>query len=240
MFQISQQSVHPLDQQIGERVAAEQTSVDVAHRGAQLITFVDSQKRPFTWQQVADGLIQDVDFRQLWNQTWADLPFDFEWKPVPIHPYTAETHPFFAIIFPAEFRPADPTDFQSYLRAIAPDELTATFRNFSGDAQLVIPQNTGDYGHIAAFCRSAPTEVQHVLWQQVGQMCERAIADETAVWCNTHGHGVPWLHVRFDSRLKYSAFPPRGSISANSQAIWYKQIYAQTIKQSGAQTVMEE
>ncbi|MEO1395869.1 MAG: hypothetical protein AAFV90_23480 [Cyanobacteria bacterium J06634_5] len=204
-------------------VSVRQVEVDVAHRGAQLITFADGEGDPLSWLQVAHGLVNNLEFCQRWHQAWADLPFDFEWKPIPIHPYTAKSHPFFVVVFPAQFRPADPSDFQPYLKAT--DALTATFANHSGDAQLLIPTVTGQYGHIAAFCRTAPPEAWQALWQRVGARCMSAIANETPVWCNTHGHGVPWLHVRFDSRLKYSAFPPRGSISPNSQAIWYKQIY---------------
>ncbi len=204
---------------------AQTIDTEIADRSSVLITFVDEQSDPFSWAQIADALAQDAGFRRRWNQTWADLPFDFEWKPVPIHPYTAQTHPFFAIAFPATFRSPNPTDFQSYLQALPPGELTATFSNFSGDAQLLVPQVTGEYGHIAAFCRTAKAAAMHALWQKAGELCQQAIAHKKSVWCNTHGHGVPWLHIRFDRRLKYAAFPPRGSISANSQAIWYEQIY---------------
>lgn len=225
MVTISQQAIDSASRQ----VVAKQVSIDVAHRGAQMITFIDPQYRPLSWAQVSHGLVHDPAFCQCWSQTWAELPFDFEWKPVPIHPYTANTHPFFAVVFPARFRAADPADFAPYLKALLAEALTATFANFSGDAQLIIPQNTGDYGHIAAFCRNASVQAQRALWWQVGKRCQDAIAHKKAVWCNTHGHGVPWLHVRFDSRLKYSAFPPNGSISANSQAIWYKRIYRQSL-----------
>lgn len=217
MLQISTQ---PIREATARRIVTE-----VADRQAALITFDDSEGTPFSWLQIAQALIDQADFRELWNHTWASLDFDYEWKPIPIHPYTARSHPFFAIAFPATFRPADPTDFAPYLKDLSPTELTATFSNFSGDARLLVPRPTGDYGHIAAFCRTADSKTKHALWQQVGERCAAAIAHQDSVWCNTHGHGVPWLHVRFDSRLKYAAFPPRGSISANSQAIWYQQIY---------------
>ncbi|MEM9149333.1 MAG: hypothetical protein AAGB19_02625 [Cyanobacteria bacterium P01_F01_bin.3] len=207
------------------QVSTWQTGVEVAHKGAQLICFVDGQDVPFSWEQIARALVTSQDFRHLWNRTWAALPFDFEWKPVPIHPYTAQTHPFFAVVFPSEFRPADSTDFRYYLQGLKKEGLTAYFPNFSGDAHLLIPRETGAYGHIAAFCRTAPGDAYHAIWQRVGEVCMDAIAHKTPVWCNTHGHGVPWLHIRFDSRLKYASFPPRGSISATSQAIWYQQIY---------------
>ena len=225
-------------------------SVEVAHRQAKLVTFVaqptaeksaeqsapeqlaaDQAGVPLSWQQIAQRLAYEAHFCDQWNQTWASLPFDFEWKPVPIHPYTASTHPFFAIVFPAQFRPADPTDFERYLNALESQEQTASFANFSGDAELLVPAKTGNYGHIAAFCRTAPTTAFRALWQQVGRRCLAAIESDRAVWCNTHGHGVPWLHIRFDSRLKYAAFPPRGNITANSQAIWYQQIYGQVVTQ---------
>ena len=215
----------PISTQPVQSAAVNQIAAEVADRHAALVTVVDQAGLPFSWGQVAEALVNKADFRELWNQTWAAIDFDFEWKPVPIHPYTAQSHPFFAIAFPATFRPADPTDFQPHLRSLSPGELTATFANFSGDAQLLIPKPTGDYGHIAAFCRTAAPQLQQALWQRVGELCTEAIAQQKSVWCNTHGHGVPWLHVRFDSRLKYAAFPPRGSISANSQAIWYQQIY---------------
>ena len=202
--------------------------IEVAHKDAWIFTFADERGALFSWVQLARALAKDEAFQELWNQTWADLPFDFEWKPVPIHPYTARTHPFFAIAFPAEFRTANSHDFRRYLDALGPQEMTATFQNFSGDADLVVPRDVGTFGHIGAFCRTAPREMQRALWRQVGEMCLGAIAQRKPVWCNTHGHGVPWLHVRFDSRLKYSAFPPRGNITANSQAVWY-QVYQDTL-----------
>jgi len=213
----------------GGPVCAQQVSVEVANKDAQLVTFEDAQGDPLSWEQIAQLLVLSEDFRSLWNQTWADLPFDFEWKPVPIHPYTARTHPFFVIAFPATFRPANSRDFQGYLQGLKKEALTAYFPNFSGDAHLLIPRETGEYGHIAAFCRVAPAAAQHAIWRRLGELCGIAIAQKTTVWCNTHGHGVPWLHIRFDKRLKYASFPPRGSISTHSQAIWYQQIYLHSI-----------
>ena len=215
----------PISQRDNENAIARTVQTEIADRTAALVTFVDSQSMPLSWTQVSQRLMKDAGFLERWNITWANLPFDFERKPVPIHPYPAETHPFFAIAFPATFRPADPTDFSAHLDPLSADDLTTTFSNFSGDAQLLVPQKKGRYGHIAAFCRTAPPAARRALWQRVGELCTEAIDQKRAVWCNTHGHGVPWLHIRFDKKLKYASFPPRGSISPNSQAIWYQQIY---------------
>lgn len=51
------------------------------------------------------------------------------------------------------------------------------------------------------------------------------IAAGAPFWCNTHGHGVPWLHVRFDETQKYAAFAPRGAITAASQSEWYERFF---------------
>ena len=95
MFKLSTQTI--------AGAVARQVDVEVAHKGAQLIYFVDSLENAFSWEQIACALAKCDPFCEQWNQAWATLPFDFEWKPVPIHPYTAKTHPFFAVVFPAEF-----------------------------------------------------------------------------------------------------------------------------------------
>ncbi len=50
------------------------------------------------------------------------------------------------------------------------------------------------------------------------------------MWCNTHGHGVPWMHIRLDQTLKYPAFPPYGTIDETSQKQWYETIYLKVFK----------
>ena len=54
---------------------------------------------------------------------------------------------------------------------------------------------------------------------------QESVNNEQIVWCNTHGHGVPWMHIRFDKTLKYAAFPPYGTINKTSQNQWYERIY---------------
>ena len=61
------------------------------------------------------------------------------------------------------------------------------------------------YGHIAAFCRHAPENQLLALWQAVGAALAAHTASPAAapVWLSTEGSGVPWLHIRMDSRPKY-------------------------------------
>lgn len=204
---------------------AHQVPLRIGQRETVVIQFVDKHQQPFSWSAVAMGLSSQSDFRQLWNQTWADIPFDFLWQPVPIHPNFTTTHPFFAILIPSSFGRANPKPYQEYLQNLKPHEQVATFSNLSGDALLVIPKATGNYGHIAAFCRLASVDLQQALWKRVGEIAQNAIEKEDSIWCNTHGHGVTWMHVRFDQRLKYFTLLPAKTITESTQTLWYKNFY---------------
>ncbi|MEM9217826.1 MAG: hypothetical protein AAGD25_26235 [Cyanobacteria bacterium P01_F01_bin.150] len=212
--------------------AIDPTALTVEHQPLKLgssqllvIRFCHSQKGTLTWTHIADLLVQSLPFRMLWNQTWADLPVDFMWKPVPIHPAFVTTHPFFVAIAPSSFRLADADAYRTHLNRLPEGQHVATFQNLSGESTLITPEDTGAYGHIRAFCRLAPEPLWDELWQQVGVLAQEAIAHQSSIWCNTHGHGVPWVHIRFDPTHKYAVFPPYGPISNSSQQQWYKTIY---------------
>jgi hypothetical protein len=205
---------------------AERATLTIVGRDAIIVRFVDRDRLPFTWSAIAQGLCQAQAFRDTWNQTWADVPFDFQWKPVPIHSISATTQPFFCVLIPSSFRKANPSAYQEHLQKLDAKDLVADFTNLSGDAHLIIPRATGDYGHIRAFCRSASEDLIHALWTRVGEVTTTAISQSDSLWCNTHGHGVPWMHIRCDRCLKYTAFPPSGAIDDASQALWYQSIYA--------------
>lgn len=207
------------------QATAHQVSLKIGQQGTVVIRFVDSDQRPFSWSAIAMGLSSQANFRQLWNQTWADIPFDFIWQPVPIHPDFATTYPFFAVLIPSSFGRANPEAYQDYLQKLKSHELVTTFPNLSGDALLVIPKATGNYGHIAAFCRLASVDLQQALWKRVGEIAQNAIEKEDSIWCNTHGHGVRWMHVRFDQVLKYFTLLPATTITDKTQTLWYENLY---------------
>ena len=76
-----------------------------------------------------------------------------------------------------------------------------------GDPKLAPGAARAAYGHLAAFCRAAPESQRVAVWQAVGEalhgMLGGAAASAPPVWLSTEGSGVPWLHVRLDSRPKY-------------------------------------
>lgn len=193
-----------------------------------IIRFCHPTQGPLTWPHIAKLLVQSSTFQQLWNQTWAELPTDVMWKPVPIHPDFLETHPFFVVAVPSSFPNADASAYQSYLNQLGKRQRVAVFPNLSGETQLVVPEKTGDYGHIRSFCQTAPPKLWQDFWRQIGTIAQKNMAKKRLVWCNTHGHGVPWMHVRFDPTHKYPAFPPYGPITKTSQQTWYDSIYNPT------------
>ena len=71
------------------------------------------------------------------------------------------------------------------------------------NARSAVPIET--YGHIANFVRGAPDGQRVRFWNKVGQVFRAAVAQKQTrpIWLSTEGSGVPWLHVRMDSRPKY-------------------------------------
>ncbi|MEL6446064.1 MAG: hypothetical protein AAFY55_13855 [Bacteroidota bacterium] len=201
----------------------ETAPIEAEGRACTVVRFREMTGSVLRWPRVAEAMLGDAAFRATWNGCWA-TDSAFMWKPIPIHPSTYD-QPFFAVLVPSRFPPADSSAFGSHLDALAPDDLVASFANLGGTSRLVVPAERGDYGHLAAFCRTASTTEVDAFWREVGRYAHDAIESGHAVWCNTHGHGVPWLHVRFDPTHKYAAFPPHGPITEASQDAWYRHYY---------------
>ena len=106
------------------------------------------------------------------------------------------------------FAAANPRDFREHLNAAEAHVGAVTFRNLGGDSQLVAPCERGSrscYGHLASFVNLAPEEQQWSLWSLVGQTVRQLLKErgKRPTWISTEGSGVPWLHVRLDTRPKY-------------------------------------
>lgn len=104
---------------------------------------------------------------------------------------------------------ADPSAFREPLRS-APEGPVATFPNLGGDATLVVPRpvdGADRYGHLGDFLRHAPVEQVRELWRVTGRALTAALG-QAPLWLSTSGLGVPWVHVRLDSRPKYYQHRP--------------------------------
>ncbi len=82
----------------------------------------------------------------------------------------------------------------------------AAFSSLRGDARLVAPGASGAYPHLQSFLAAGPAAQVDEVFALVGAELQSWWArTEAPVWLSTHGLGVPWLHVRLDSRPKYYA-----------------------------------
>ncbi|KAI9026691.1 hypothetical protein DFJ74DRAFT_661650 [Hyaloraphidium curvatum] len=100
-------------------------------------------------------------------------------------------------------RRPDPSDFAEHIEGTR--EKFVPFANLGRDALLIAPSPPADpaarYGTLAGFLRTSPKEDALEIWKAVGSAIEDCSADP--LWVSTSGAGVPWLHVRLDSRPKY-------------------------------------
>jgi hypothetical protein len=174
--------------------------VAVSH-GHEAVSFAEAVRM---WRADQDA------FRLYFIDLLADCPFHcfrFETPPITAG---ALGRPFeFVLVDSPEIDlPADPRDFQSHFDARADDVLV--FDNLGGDATMIVPrprEGVPGYAHIAGFTRQAPQAQQLLLWKTVGETLHRMLGD-APLWLNTAGGGVPWLHVRLDSRPKYYVYGP--------------------------------
>jgi len=154
----------------------------------------------------------ETGFRAQFNSLLADAPYaSFRWETPPV---TIETvHRDFEFVLldaPSLERPADPAAFAPQFRSLTEVERVATFENLGKDALLVVPRPLADasaYAHLSAFVRRAPEAQRQDFWQAVGNAMLSKLGSRP-VWLSTAGMGVPWLHVRLDSRPKYYGYEP--------------------------------
>ena len=103
---------------------------------------------------------------------------------------------------------SDPSSFQS--RFSKSSEPVLTFPNLGGDALLVVPAPLVDeacYTHLARFLRGAPEPQIDAFWRSAGRAMHDRLSS-APTWLSTAGMGVPWLHLRLDSRPKYYRYEP--------------------------------
>jgi hypothetical protein len=152
-----------------------------------------------------------ADFRAFFNATLADLPWSaFRWETPPVTRDTLEMA-FECVVFasPELAVPADGSDFTEHFRQAGTAEVVE-FTNLGGDAHLIVPTPRAlveAYPHIGAFVRRAPESQRQELWRRAGESVGARIGARP-IWLNTAGTGVPWLHLRLDTRPKYYLHAP--------------------------------
>ena len=169
----------------------------------------DGDTGPLSWADCLRGWRNDAGFRERFGQALADAPFEaFRWECLPVTADSIE-QPFECVLIdaPELLRKADGSDFTEHFEASAP---VLRFANLGGDAELVVPRPMAEpaaYPHLGAFLRQAPAAQRDALWQAVAAAVDDCLG-VAPLWLSTAGDGVPWLHIRLDSRPKYYRHAP--------------------------------
>jgi len=150
---------------------------------------------------------KDDVFRTFFVETLREAPFEsYRWETPPVTAANlGNGFDFVLVDSPYLAGPASPRAFREHFSS---SEEVAVFPNLGRDALMVVPAPVGAreaYVHLAAFVRSAPESQVDALWAAVGKAMLEQVS-EKPVWLNTAGGGVPWLHVRLDSRPKYYVY----------------------------------
>jgi hypothetical protein len=154
----------------------------------------------------------DASFSQWYTQTIVSCDFAaFFWENPPLTTDTINNATEFVLIESAALARlrADPEPFRPHF-ANQPDSTVLTFPNLGGDALLVVPTpivSIESYGHLAAFLRTAPSAQVRSVWAAAARVARENLTS-TPRWLSTCGLGVPWLHLRLDTRPKYYQFTP--------------------------------
>lgn len=172
------------------------------------------QGRPLTYRECLSHWQHNEAFRRFFSELLADSQFEaFRFETPSITKATLERGFEYVLVDAPEFsrRASDPQAFGDYFRddADAGDGVVV-IDNLGKDTRLVVPvPQAADsaYGHLAAFVRQAPEMQQHAFWRRVAQAVNERLSNEP-LWLNTAGDGVPWLHLRLDSRPNYYAYAP--------------------------------
>ncbi len=184
--------------------------------GAPLVpaaTWITRGAERLTWRDVLRGFVETSAFRRAFLDYLAKsemVGFCFE-TPCLRAADLDRDFEFVLVDAPELDRPGpDPDAFAEHFAAGSSPSSIVVFPNLGGDAQLVVPTplvGPEAYGHLAAFVRHAPEAQREALLESVAEETLRRVG-ERALWLNTAGHGVAWLHVRLDDRPKYVSHAP--------------------------------
>jgi len=168
---------------------------------------------PMSWSDVVDRWQTDPSFRGFFISVLADAPFPaYFWETPPVTRTTID-RVFEFVLVDSQSLAGVHTDQQAFANHFAtaqPGESVIEFANLGGDATLVVPcpgEPLSAYSQISTFARQAPDDQQHQLWSMVGATFERRLGAQ-AIWLNTSGLGIYWLHIRLDSSPKYYTHEP--------------------------------
>lgn len=149
----------------------------------------------------------DPSFRDFFTALLSSAPYaTFRWETPAVDENSRnQAFEFVVLNSPELDREANSASFEQHFRENGEANGVLSFPNIGRNAQMIVPCPTEQhsaYTHLASFLRAAPKEQIDRLWTLVGSETERLIGQQPR-WLNTAGGGVPWLHIRIDSKPKY-------------------------------------
>ncbi|MEM9860095.1 MAG: hypothetical protein AAF938_00665 [Myxococcota bacterium] len=167
---------------------------------------------PLRWSAFCDALELQAEVRAALTTTLQNADHAaYFWECCPWPPDEDPTFEF--VILPAPNlanRRVNAAPFANHLRTGS--GLTRTFLSLRGDAELVVPARDGDeahFGHLGSWIRAANAAQIDAIWFALAQAINTwRQSDRGTLWVSTAGGGVPWLHLRLDSRPKYYKHTP--------------------------------
>lgn len=163
------------------------------------------------WSELRVGLEREPHVRAVLTE--AIRSYDAEALYWECTPWKPDADPLFEMmIIPTRAMVKRATNGAAFEEHFDGSALVHTFPSLGRDAELVVPAplgRTDTFGHLASWIRSADEQQVDALWIAVGNaIAEWNAQDRGTLWVSTAGGGVPWLHVRLDSRPKYYKHAP--------------------------------
>lgn len=113
----------------------------------------------------------------------------------------------FTVIESIPFPAADWTHFEDKLKSTSESQSVVSFCNLSQDTYLVIPVpngNTDAYSnHLMNFLTKGYEQQKHDLIETFAKQALLMAENNQKIYISTHGHGVPWLHIRLSLNPKH-------------------------------------
>ena len=167
--------------------------------------------RYLTYGEVIDLWIENGEFRFFFVSLFKGFSIQtYRWETPPVNRDSLDRDFEFVIIEdPHIDLPADRSAFLPYFKIPDADGGIVSFGNLGKDAVLIVPihpKNSSEYSHMGKFHRNGQIDQVLSLWHRVGVEMKNLVSNAPS-WLNTAGGGVPWLHVRIDSRPKYYLHP---------------------------------
>ncbi len=168
-----------------------------------------------TFREFFEGLILDQNLREHIINIFKNFQHNYAfWEFPPVDKITMLAVAEFVLVPTTHFGNADSSSFKEHLKKNLDGQIVV-FPNLSGDTLLITVNsfpNTKNksFSDILSFMKSKEVDnnYKHNLLIKIGEEIIKNIQNDKKLFLSTHGHGVPWLHIRLCTKAKYYSYRP--------------------------------